>query len=99
MYGFHKQRQHLNCHFFVHEHFHKGVLEDGARNMVQIEIRRKPEKKKKIEEKNKIVEDSDLIIKFDDCEEEGSRSVSIIVEDSKGVDEFKGEKRKGSKEL
>lgn len=27
MYGFHKQRQHLNYHEFAHQNFKKGVLE------------------------------------------------------------------------
>ena len=52
MYGFHKQRQQVNYHFFVHEQFRKGVLEDG-RSKVKIEIRRKPEKKKKMGEKGR----------------------------------------------
>jgi hypothetical protein len=46
MYGFHKQRQQLNHHYFVHEHFRKGVLED-INNQAPIELKRKPEKKKK----------------------------------------------------
>jgi hypothetical protein len=51
MYGFHKQRQHLNHHHFAHEQFKRGVLESSQISRVQVDIKRKPERKKKVEEK------------------------------------------------
>ena len=66
MYGFHKQRQHLNYHFFVHEHFRRGVLEEGGRSKIQIDIKRKPEKKKKMGEKDKPAEHN--VGRSSDCE-------------------------------
>ena len=49
MYGFHKQRQHLNYHYFAHQLFRKGALEEGFNSKTQIEIKRKPEKKKNLQ--------------------------------------------------
>jgi hypothetical protein len=52
MYGFHKQKEkyHNSYHYFGHESFRKGDMGQLDRKGVLSNIKRKPEKKKKMEE-------------------------------------------------
>jgi hypothetical protein len=52
MYGFHKQKEkyHNSYHYFGHDSFKRGDMESHDKIVVLATIKRKPEKKKKIEE-------------------------------------------------
>lgn len=89
MYGFHKQKEkyHNFYHYFGHESFRKGDMGQLDRKGVLANIKRKPEKKKKMEE-GKVEEGRG---RQEDGESSSEREVSLALEDESGEKKVKKE--------
>lgn len=94
MYGFHKQKEkyHNSYHYFGHESFRKGDMGQLDRKGVLANIKRKPEKKKKMEEgqaeEGKVEEGRE---RQGDGESSSEREVSLALEDESGEKKVKKE--------